>query len=77
MLGRLYKTQVAVEEDETGHQVGDALADIVAEIGRWEMYLEGFSDSPRIQKSIIKLYAKILRFLICARSFYQKPKAGE
>ena len=68
--------QIAVEEDETGQQITDALVDIVTEIGRWEQYLEGLTNSQRIQQSISVLYAHILSFLIRARAHYGKPKTG-
>jgi hypothetical protein len=68
--------QIAVEEDETGQQIADALVDIVTEIGRWEQYLEVLTNSQRIQQSISVLYAHILSFLIRARAHYGKPKTG-
>ena len=68
--------QIAVEEDETGQQIANALVDIVTEIGRWEKYLEVLTNSPRIQRSISVLYAHILSFLIRARAHYGKPKTG-
>jgi hypothetical protein len=65
-----------VNEAEVIEAIGEGIADIVEQIARWHKYLQLYPTSS-LKEKISSLYAQIINFLVRAKSYYNKPWAGE
>ncbi|KAG4416219.1 hypothetical protein IFR04_010622 [Cadophora malorum] len=67
---------VAGKEIEGSEKINEALVSIVENLGRWNKYIDLFDDFERVRNAAARLFSRIINFLVRARIYYQKSRAG-
>ncbi|KAG4444114.1 hypothetical protein IFR05_000343 [Cadophora sp. M221] len=68
---------IAAKEIEGSERIHEALASIVENLERWNKYIDLFDEFEGVRKAAARLFSQIINFLVRARIYYQKSRAGE
>lgn len=69
--------QVAIREVETRDEICAALERIFDKVSVWERYLLVVPESVNIEARVVKLYARIINFLVRTRAHFEKSRHGK
>ncbi|KAK0129464.1 hypothetical protein ONS96_000035 [Cadophora gregata f. sp. sojae] len=67
---------IAAKEIEGSEKINEALVSIVANLERWNKYIELFDEFEGVRKAAARLFSQIINFLVRARIYYQKSRAA-